>query len=132
MLVLLVFPVACWAWIIAMARDMYGPMSGASRWMMTPSWDAPHLFLLWAMWAVMMTGMMLPSAAPAILMFGLAARRRHRRQAAGLIYALAAGYLTIWALFSVLATVAQRILGELLLLSPDDGDDELRPLARPC
>ena len=118
LVVLFVFPVACWAWIIVMARDMYGSMSGASRWMMTPSWDAPHLFLLWAMWAVMMTGMMLPSAAPAILMFGLAARRRHRRQAAGLIYALAAGYLTIWALFSVLATVLQRILGERLLLSP--------------
>ena len=118
LVVLFVFPVACWAWIIVMARDMYGSMSGASRWMMTPSWDAPHLFLLWAMWAVMMTGMMLPSAAPAILMFGLAARRRHSRQAAGLIYALAAGYLTIWALFSVLATVAQRILGERLLLSP--------------
>ena len=31
---------------------------------------------------------------------------------------MAAGYLTIWALFSVLATVAQRILVERLLLSP--------------
>jgi hypothetical protein len=32
-----------------MARDMYGPMTGASAWMMTPVWDAPHLLLLWAM-----------------------------------------------------------------------------------
>ena len=53
-----------------MARDMYGPMTGASAWMMTPRWDAPHLLLLWAMWAVMMTGMMLPSAAPMVLLAG--------------------------------------------------------------
>jgi predicted metal-binding membrane protein len=119
MAVLLVaLPLVCWIWIIAMARDMYGVMTGASRWMMTPSWDAAHLFLLWAMWAVMMTGMMLPSASPTILIYGLAARRRHGRQATRLIYALAAGYVAMWALFSVLATAIQRALGELLLISP--------------
>ena len=121
---LIALPVVCWAWIIVMARDMYGSMSGASRWMMTPSWDAPHLFLLWAMWAVMMTGMMLPSASPAILMFGLAARRRHGRQAAGLIYALAAGYLAMWALFSVLATVVTARARRTAPHLPDDGDDQ--------
>lgn len=114
----LALPVVSWAWIVAMARDMYGPMTGASRWMMTPSWDAPHLFLLWGMWAVMMTGMMLPSAAPTILIYGSAARRKHGPKATGLIYALAAGYLGVWAVFSVLATAVQRALGELLLLSP--------------
>jgi len=117
-MLLIVFPVACWAWIIVMARDMYGSMSGASRWMMTPSWDASHVVLLWAMWAVMMTGMMLPSASPTMLMFGLAARRRHGRQAAGLIYSMAAGYVTVWALFSLLATAAQRTLGQQLLVTP--------------
>ncbi len=53
-----------------MARDMYGPMTGASAWMMTPQWDGPHLALLWAMWAVMMIAMMLPSATPMILLAG--------------------------------------------------------------
>jgi len=101
-----------------MARDMYGPMTGASRWMMTPIWDAAHVALLWAMWAVMMIGMMLPSAAPAILIYGSAARRRHGADAATLTYALAAGYLAVWAVFAVLATVVQRALGALLLLSP--------------
>src|SRR5688500_8014454 len=42
-----------WMWIVVMARDMYGPMTGASAWMMTGTWDVPHLLLLWAMWAVM-------------------------------------------------------------------------------
>lgn len=101
-----------------MARDMYGPMTGASRWMMTPSWDAAHLFLLWTMWAVMMIGMMLPSAAPTILIYGLAVRRRQGSDATRLIYALAAGYVATWALFGVLATALQRVLGELVLLSP--------------
>ena len=117
-LLLLALPAVCWAWIVAMARDMYGPMTGASRWMMTSSWDGWHIFLLWMMWAVMMTGMMLPSAAPTILIYGAAARRQHGRRAAKLIYALAAGYLAVWALFSVLATAVQRVLGELLIISP--------------
>ena len=59
-----------------MARDMYGPMTGASAWMMTLRWDVRHVLLLWMMWAVMMAGMMLPSASPMLLMYGVAARRQ--------------------------------------------------------
>ena len=47
-----------------MARDMYGPMTGAAAWMMTTAWTWPHVLLLVAMWVVMMTAMMLPTAAP--------------------------------------------------------------------
>ena len=115
---LILFPVACWAWIVAMARDMYGPMTGASAWMMTLRWDARHILLLWLMWAVMMAGMMLPSASPVLLMYGVAARRQAYRAAAGQqIYALASGYLALWALFSVAATAAQLILSTELALS---------------
>src|SRR2546425_12856573 len=75
-ILLILFPLICWSWIVVMARDMYGPMTGASAWMMTLRWDARHVALLWAMWAVMMAGMMLPSAAPMLLLYGVAARRR--------------------------------------------------------
>ena len=88
-----------------MARDMYGPMTGASAWMMTPVWDAPHLLLLWAMWAVMMTAMMLPSAAP---MLALADRPG----------SLALGYVGVWAAFSVGATALQWALGRWSLINP--------------
>ena len=54
---LTVLPLVSWLWIVVMSRDMYGPMTGASAWMMTARWDVRHLFLLWAMWTVMMTGM---------------------------------------------------------------------------
>ena len=101
-----------------MARDMYGPMTGASAWMMTGHWDIPHLLLLWAMWAVMMTGMMLPSAAPLVLLYGAAARRSAPQTASRQTYALAAGYLVAWTSFSLAATVLQRALASLLLVSP--------------
>jgi predicted metal-binding membrane protein len=119
LVVLLVLtPVFSWIWIVAMARDMYGPMTGASVWMMTTHWDAPHLLLLWAMWSVMMTAMMLPSAAPLILLYGAAARRSRQRTARQHTYALAAGYLAAWTVFSLAATALQRALASLLLVSP--------------
>ena len=46
----------CWAWIVPMAVDMYGTMTGSSAWMMTDTWDFTHLVLLFAMWVVMMAG----------------------------------------------------------------------------
>ena len=115
---LVMLPVLSWVWIVAMARDMYGPMTGTSAWMMTLQWDAPHLLLLWAMWTVMMTGMMLPSASPLILLYGAAARRSAQRTATRQTYALAAGYLLAWAAFSLGATALQRVLASLLLVSP--------------
>src|SRR5262245_31146849 len=110
MVLLIALPLISWIWIVVMARDMYGPMTGASAWMMTAIWDVPHLLLLWAMWAVMMTGMMLPSAAPVLLMYGTVVRRSGRESAGRQIYALAAGYLLVWTLFSLGATAFQRVL----------------------
>ncbi|HTM47626.1 MAG TPA: DUF2182 domain-containing protein [Bryobacteraceae bacterium] len=114
---LILLPLVSWTWIVIMARDMYGPMTGASAWMMTTRWDLPHLTLLWAMWAVMMTGMMLPSASPMLLLYGFVARRSGQ-QPARRIYALAAGYLTVWTVFSLGVTALQRLLAKVLLVSP--------------
>jgi predicted metal-binding membrane protein len=112
-------PLVCWAWIVPMARDMYGAMAGPSAWMMTPVWDTPHVLLLLAMWIAMMAGMMLPSAAPVLLLYAGAVRHRSgSRAAARAVYGMAAGYLAVWAAFSVGATVLQRVLSSLLLLSP--------------
>jgi predicted metal-binding membrane protein len=98
----------CWAWIVAMARDMYGPMTGPSAWMMTARWDAVHVVLLWAMWAVMMIAMMLPSALPLIVLAGSIRNS----------LLLALGYAVVWAVFSVGATALQRVLARLLLMNP--------------
>ena len=111
-------PLLAWLWIAAMAHDMYGPMTGASAWMMTRQWDVPHLLLLWAMWAVMMIAMMLPTASPLVLLYGAAARRSAPGTASHQTYALAAGYVVAWTVFSLGATVLQRVLSSWLLLSP--------------
>ena len=103
----ILLPLVSWAWIVVLSRDMYGPMNGASAWMMTAVWDAPHLLLLWAMWAVMMTGMMLPSAAPLIVLSGGARA-----------YFLTLGYLAVWAAFSAGATALQWLLMRALILTP--------------
>jgi predicted metal-binding membrane protein len=86
---------------------MYGPMTGASAWMMTPHWDLRHLLLLWIMWAVMMAAMMLPSAAPMILLVG-----------GGRGYLVGLGYLFVWTVFSVGATALQSLLMRLTILTP--------------
>jgi predicted metal-binding membrane protein len=105
--VLVLVPLVSWAWIVALSRDMYGPMTGASAWMMTPVWNMPHLFLLWAMWAVMMVAMMLPSAAPMIVLAG-----------GGRAYFVALGYLMVWAIFSAGATGLQWMLMHRAILTP--------------
>jgi predicted metal-binding membrane protein len=118
LVVLVALPLVCWAWIAVMSRDMYGPMTGASAWMMTPVWDMAYILLLWLMWAVMMAAMMLPSAAPMVLTYGSALRRITGVAAARHVYALAAGYLTAWVVFSAGAAALQRGLAALLLVSP--------------
>jgi predicted metal-binding membrane protein len=113
---LIAVPVLCWAWIIPMARDMYGAMAGPSAWMMTGAWDARHTSLLAAMWIVMMVGMMLPSAAPMLLFYaGLMRSSPDGPRAALRVYPLAAGYLLVWIGFSLAATALQRALGSTVL-----------------
>lgn len=116
---LTVVTVLCWGWIVPMARDMYGTMQGASAWMMTDTWDLLHLVLLFAMWVVMMAGMMLPTAAPAVLLYaGVIRKSPAADHVTAHVYAFAGGYLVVWTAFSLLATVLQRLLARELLLSP--------------
>jgi len=70
------------------------------------------------MWTVMMAAMMLPSIAPVLLLYAATVRGSEPdARASSPTYALALGYLTMWALFSVGATVLQRVLTRALLLS---------------
>jgi predicted metal-binding membrane protein len=75
--------------------------------------------LLFAMWTVMMVGMMLPSAAPAILLYGTLVRRHagHGRVLPA-TWIFTAGYLLAWAAFSAAAALLQAGLQHYLLLDP--------------
>ena len=116
---LVVATILCWFWIVPMAQDMYGPMTGSSAWMMTPVWEWRHIFLLWLMWAVMMAAMMLPSAMPLLALYDGALRKRGGAGGTLVrVYAMAGGYLLVWAAFSVGATALQRVLARSLVLNP--------------
>src|SRR5262245_17074837 len=74
---------------------------------------------VFAMWWVMMLGMMLPSATPMILTVATLQRRQRQRDTAHVPTAIfAMGYLLVWGLFSVVATAAQWALQEGALLTP--------------
>jgi predicted metal-binding membrane protein len=95
-------------------------MSGMAHAMLRPAiWTPDYAALMFAMWWVMMAAMMLPSAAPMLLLF---ARVNRGERAGGRSYAptgiFAAGYLAAWGGFSALATAAQWGLQRLDLLSP--------------
>ncbi|MCW5735053.1 MAG: DUF2182 domain-containing protein [Enhydrobacter sp.] len=110
-----------WLYLLLAAAEMEVAMAGMDRTMVMPPKDAVELLLLFAMWWVMMVGMMLPSAAPMILTFASVNRNRRARGQPYVPTALfAAGYLLVWGGFSVAATLAQWALERVALLSAMD------------
>lgn len=81
--------------------------------------DASALALTFVMWAVMMVGMMLPSAAPAILLYGALVRKNGARGTVlpG-VWIFAGAYLLVWTGFSAVATLLQAALERASLLTP--------------
>jgi predicted metal-binding membrane protein len=98
-----------------MARDMSAEASMLS---LRP-WTPVHFAMMFAMWAIMMVGMMLPSATPATLVYTAVARKASREGTpVAPVAAFVGGYLLMWTLFSLGATVAQWYLERVALLSP--------------
>jgi predicted metal-binding membrane protein len=106
-----------WGYIIQLGRSM--PPGAPMAMPMADIASGPELAYLVPMWIVMMVAMMVPSAAPTILLFASVARRR---KASGVATASAAvftlGYLLVWAFYGTIAAVGQWKLHHLALLSP--------------
>ncbi|HEX4712262.1 DUF2182 domain-containing protein [Phenylobacterium sp.] len=101
--------------------DMAGMDMGGGAEMHPPAWSAGFWALSAGMWWTMMVAMMVPSAAPTILLYGQVQRRASARgQTAGLapIGVFAGGYLLVWLGFSLLAVLAQWALQRNGLISP--------------
>jgi predicted metal-binding membrane protein len=82
-------------------------------------WTAAEFGLRLGMWAVMMVAMMVPTAAPMTLIYAAVARKaaaQHNPVAPTFVFV--AGYVAMWCLFSVAATLAQWRLDQVALLSP--------------
>ncbi|SNT23079.1 Predicted metal-binding membrane protein [Noviherbaspirillum humi] len=115
---------ACWAYLLSGAgtlQDMGGMQMPMSVWPWTPM----HALLMLAMWLVMMAAMMLPAAAPVILLYGSLAARMQAGSAAALMFA--GGYLAAWSGFSLAATGLQFALEAAGWLTPmmEAGSDRL-------
>jgi predicted metal-binding membrane protein len=96
-------------------------MGGGAIMLMAPEWSLGYAGVVFVMWLVMMMAMMLPSAAPTILLVsGVARRRRASGQGAPLAAALfAVGYAVLWGTFSLAATALQWALDRAGLLSDE-------------
>jgi len=94
-------------------------MGGGPVMAMRPDWTPGYAALILAMWAVMMAAMMLPSAAPTVLLVASLARRGASGAGFARATALsfASGYLLVWCGFSLAATVLQWALDRVGMLS---------------
>lgn len=121
-LALLALVAAAWVALLRMHdRMMPGDMAGMPGMAIsTPHpWTLADVGLLFFMWAVMMVAMMLPSAAPMILLFASVNRRRRERAGPAVPTAVfVAGYLLVWTGFSAAAALTQAALHQAALLSP--------------
>jgi predicted metal-binding membrane protein len=117
-----------WGYLLWLAADMQMGGRDMSNFRMIPAglgimvpggspWSAVEVALVFAMWAVMMVGMMTPSAAPMILIYTRVARHAAiADQPFAATAWFAAGYLLAWTAFALLATVAQWALDRAFLL----------------
>ena len=112
--------VLAWSYLLVLSRQMGDTSMSGMESMPGMGGDTGGSFALTVlMWWTMMIGMMVPSAAPMILLFGNVQRRQLAAESPKLRVALfTAGYLAIWGAFSVLAAAAQIVLTRLTLLAP--------------
>jgi predicted metal-binding membrane protein len=120
--------VAAWVYVVVTAHRMVTAPGGTDGQSMPPMadamtgvqpWTATEFGLRLAMWAVMMVAMMVPATVPMTLMYAAVARKaaaQHSPLAPTFVFVT--GYITMWTIFSVVATIAQHALDRAALLSP--------------
>lgn len=79
------------------------PMPASSGGLRTPH----YLAFTVAMWVVMMIGMMVPSAAPTVLLFDRISRNPPNNGSSARTASFLSGYLVVWGAFSIVATLVQ-------------------------
>ena len=81
--------------------------------------SAGAIAMVFVMWSVMMVGMMLPSAAPTILLYGALVRKNGERGTVlPATWVFTSGYLLVWTGFSLIAALLQAALDASALTTP--------------
>lgn len=115
--------VLAWAYLLHLDREMSSSMAH-DRMMaeMGMTMDMPRtsadVFFTFAMWAVMMIGMMAGPATPMLLLFAGMQRTRASGPVPMALPLFGIGYLAVWTAFSACAAIAQEALHRAALLSP--------------
>jgi predicted metal-binding membrane protein len=109
-----------WAYLLYLAWGMANMDVGAGMAIMPrmTSWQPADLALVFAMWAIMMIAMMLPSATPMLLLFAALSRRLREPRPRSEFFVFVGGYVAVWSGFSLLATLMQWGMLEARLVSP--------------
>ena len=108
----------CWVYLVYDARRMTAGICEMCM-PLAHAWSLREVILVFVMWAIMMVGMMTPSVTPALLLFaGLNRQRRAAARPFVPTFAFLFGYLLVWILFSLAATLLQAWLHRAALLSP--------------
>jgi predicted metal-binding membrane protein len=92
-------------------------MMAAMGMTMRMPWTAADVLFTFAMWLVMMVGMMTPTAAPVLLLFAAAKAKRGEHGASVATVMFGLGYIAVWAGFSGVAALAQWALHQAAMLS---------------
>jgi predicted metal-binding membrane protein len=118
---LLAVIILAWGWLLLGAGIEMAQMDmgGGEIMLMAPEWSISYATLIFLMWAIMMMAMMLPSAAPAILLAAALMRQRGGNHIYGPTGLFVLGYLVVWFSFSLVATALQWGLDRAGLLSAD-------------
>ncbi len=104
---------------IAAVAWLYLFYLGATMMPATGGFDGGALAGLFVMWAVMMAAMMLPGAAPMVVVFDAVGRERRAEGEEGApTWPFVLGYVLAWTAFALAAAVLQWALHRAALLSP--------------
>jgi predicted metal-binding membrane protein len=127
---LIILTILAWSYLYYLTMRMGGPVMIAananpdvgmamSEMMKLAPWTSIDAILMFIMWAVMMAGMMIPSATPIILLYARVLRKNTKRADPMVpTGAFFFGYLIVWTIFSAAATALQYGLEQAALLSP--------------
>lgn len=114
-----------WAYTLAgvgmsmTAIDMTAMANMGTITMAPARWSPTYAVFVFLMWWIMMIAMMIPSAAPMVLLFVSIARKRQTQAMPYLATcAFLAGYLAVWGLFSAVAAFLHWGLEKSGLLTP--------------
>ncbi len=115
-----------WSYVLWLSADMAMGGMEVDGFRMIPSgmglmmpadmpWRAMEFALVFAMWIIMMVGMMTPSVVPMILMYARVGRQAEGAPPTATVW-FAAGYFLVWAAFALLATLVQWVFERTALL----------------